>query len=36
MLESDFLGNRPSVGTAADKIGSITQDSVKFIQEYFE
>ena len=36
LLEIDFLGNRPSVGTAADKIGSITKDSVKLIQEYFE
>jgi hypothetical protein len=36
LLEMDFLGYRPSVGIAADKIGSGTENNVRIIQEYFE
>jgi uncharacterized membrane protein len=36
LLEMDFLNNRPSVGVAADKIGSATEKNIKIIQDYFE
>lgn len=36
LLEMDFLGDRPSVGRAANSIGEGTEKNVKIIQEYFE
>ena len=36
LLEMDATDNRPSIGTAADKIGSATENSIKIIQDYFE
>jgi hypothetical protein len=36
LLEMDFLNNRPSVGTAAEKIGTDTENNIKIIQDYFE
>jgi hypothetical protein len=36
LMEMDVTNNRPSIGIAAERIGSASESSIKIIQEYFE